>query len=202
MIGRLSGIVVERGLDGACIVDVHGVGYEVLVPIGTLGRIPEAPAQASLFIHTHVREDALMLYGFASLEDRTAFRALLSVSTIGPKTALAVLGALDAQALARAIALSDRTAFKGIPGVAKKTIERVLLDLKDKLPVTTLAQGKAAPTRAASKPSDDPLVFVENTLVSMGYKPSEAERAVAMLADNSEGKAVETLLREALVALS
>ncbi|MBK8171592.1 MAG: Holliday junction branch migration protein RuvA [Sandaracinaceae bacterium] len=202
MIGRLTGIVIERGLDGACIVDVNGVGYEVLVPVGALGRVAEAPNPATLFIHTHAREDALVLFGFASLEDRVAFRALLSVSTIGPKTALAIIGSLDAQTLARAIALSDRTAFKGIPGVAKKTIERVLLDLKDKLPVVALTNGAAAAARKAVKPADDPLVFVANTLISMGYKPGEADRAVAAVSENAEGKAVETLLREALAMLS
>lgn len=200
MIGRLSGTVIERGLDGACIVDVGGVGYEVLVPIGTLGKLPEGTV--TLFVHTHVREDALTLFGFHTLEDRAAFRALLSVSTIGPKTALAVMSHFDANSLARAIASQDRTAFKGIPGVAKKTIERVLLDLKDKLFVSGAATSNIVELKRPKKGSDDPLTFVSSTLVSMGYKPSEAERAVALLTDEAEGKPIETLLREALASLS
>lgn len=200
MIGRLSGIVIERGLDGACIVDVGGVGYEVMVPIGTLGKLPEGAT--TLFVHTHVREDALTLFGFHSLEDRAAFRALLSVSTIGPKTALAVMSHFDANGLARAITAQDRTAFKGIPGVAKKTIERVLLDLKDKLLVTGPMQSNIVALKSPKKASDDPLTFVSSTLVSMGYKPNEAERAIALLTEKADGKPIETLLREALASLS
>ena len=116
MIGRLQGRVVERQLDGSILFDVAGVGYEVFVPLGSLGRLGEG--ELTLHIHTHAREDALVLYGFETTEDKYAFRSLLSVSSIGPKLALSVLSSLDADALARAIQSEDRAALKGISGVA------------------------------------------------------------------------------------
>lgn len=204
MIGRLSGTLVERAADGTCIVDAGGVGYEVSVPLGTLGRLPVEGEPVTLYVHTHVREDALTLFGFASLDDRAAFRTLLGVASIGPKVGLAILGALDARGLARAVAAGDRNAFKGVPGVGKKIVERLLLELKDKLLVSASSAGAlAAPTTAApvaAKGASDPGALVVGALVQMGYKPTEAERAVAKLAERGElaGRPPETLLREAL----
>lgn len=205
MIGRLSGALVERAIDGTCIVDVGGVGYEVTVPLGTLGRLPAEGERTVLFVHTHVREDALTLYGFASLDDRAAFRTLLGVSSVGPKVSLAILSSLDARALATAIALGDRNAFKGISGVGKKIVERLLLELKDKMLVSPSSAGAlgspvASSARASARAPSDPLAVVASALVQMGYKPAEAERAVARLAerDDTAGKATEALLREAL----
>ncbi len=205
MIGRLSGTLVERAADGTCILDVGGVGYEVSVPLGTLGRLPAEGAPLTLFVHTHVREDAITLFGFASLDDRAAFRTLLGVASVGPKVSLAILSGLDARALARAVAGGDRNAFKGIPGVGKKIVERLLLELKDKLLVSassagTLAAPAATPARAAVRSANDPGALVVGALVQMGYKPAEAERAVARLAEQGdlEGRPPEALLREAL----
>ena len=205
MIGRLSGALVERAIDGTCILDVGGVGYEVTVPLGTLGKLPADGERTTLFIHTHVREDALMLYGFASLDDRAAFRTLLGVSSVGPKVSLAILSSLDARALGTAIALGDRNAFKGISGVGKKIVERLLLELKDKLLVSPSSAGTLsapAPTNARppTRASSDAFGVVAGALVQMGYKPAEAERAVARLAEHEEsaGKPAEVLLREAL----
>lgn len=206
MIGRLRGVIADRLPDGSCIVDVGGVGYEVFVPLGTLGRLPGAPEAVTLHVHTHVREDALVLYGFARDEDRTAFRTLLGVSNIGPKLALAILGALDARALASAIASQDATRFKGISGVGKRTVERILLELKDKLGFVSLgAAAPAAKANGASKaaPSADPapLMQVAALLVSMGFKPVEADRAVAAIAEDADGQPIESLLKRALAQL-
>jgi Holliday junction DNA helicase RuvA len=206
VIGRLAGTLLSRGVDGTCIVDVGGVGYEVVVPLGALGRLPADGHEVALTIHTHVREDALVLYGFATPEDREAFRALLSVSQVGPKLAMAILSVLDARALARAVAIGDRAAFKGIAGVGKKTVERVLLDLKDKPLGTPSSAGQiaAAVVARAMRPPTDPLAVVAGALVSMGYKPSEADRAVAVLEERgrgADGADAQTLLREALGAL-
>lgn len=205
MIGRLRGPVVERGLEGAIIVDVGGVGYEVFVPLGALGRLPEPPAPVELHVHTHVREDALVLYGFPTAEDRAAFRAVMGVGGVGPKLALAVSSVLDAAALAQAVARQDRARFKGIPGVGKKTVERLILELPDKLPKvlppagTAPGRGPAAAAPAAA--AEGPLGQVVGALVSMGYRPLEAERAVEQLAGR-EDEPVEVLLREALVSLA
>lgn len=205
MIGRLSGVLAQRGVDGTCVVDVGGVGYEVTVPLGTLGKLPADGERVTLTVHTHVREDSLTLYGFATPDDREAFRALLSVSQIGPKLAMAILSVLDASALARAVALSDRDAFKGIAGVGKKTVERVLLDLKDKVLASPSSVGMlASPAPKPVRAPSDPLSVVAGALVTMGYKPSEADRALSLLAERGRGQGGEdaqTLLREALAAL-
>ena len=204
MIGRLSGALVERAIDGTCIVDVGGVGYEVTVPIGTLGKLPLDGESTVLFVHTHVREDAITLYGFASLDDRAAFRTLLGVSSVGPKVSLAILSGLDARALAIAIETDDRNAFKGIVGVGKKIVERLLLELKGKMLLSPSSVGtNSAPmanTRVPVRAANDPYAVVASALVQMGYKPAEADRAVARLAelDDAAGKPTEVLLREAL----
>lgn len=201
MIGRLVGVIAERHDDGTCVIDVAGVGYEVLVPLGTLGRLAESPTQVTLYIHTHVREDALTLYGFASLDERATFRALISVAGVGPKTAVGILSAIDAPELAHAIQRGDTVRLKGIPGVGKKTVERLVLELKDKLP---LAGAIHPPSKTTIRPAaiTDPLAVVANALVQLGYKPSEAERAIAQLGTEIESKPTEVLLREALASLA
>ena len=114
MIGRLSGAIDVREGDGSVIVDVNGVGYEVFLPLGAMGRLGAEPGQTvSLHIHTHVREDAMTLFGFATADDRAAFRALLKVSSIGPKLALAIIGVMNAAELQAAVARQDKTAFQG-----------------------------------------------------------------------------------------
>ncbi len=199
-------MIADRSPDGSCIVDVSGVGYEVFVPLGTLGRLPEDPEAVTLHVHTHVREDALMLYGFARPEDRTAFRTLLGISNVGPKLALAILGAMDARQLAAAIAAQDEKRFKGIPGVGKRTAERILLELRDKLGFVSLGAPAPAKKRGASPaPAIDasaPLIELANVLVGMGFKSTEADRAVAAIAETAEGKPMETLLKDALAQLS
>ncbi len=195
--------MVEHGLDGSCIVDVSGVGYELFVPLGSMGRLPAPPETVTLHVHTHVREDAITLYGFGTANDRLAFRTILGVSGVGPKLALAVLSALPADRLAQAIAHQDRTAFKGIPGVGKKTVERILLDLKDKVPALTGYSSGALPAVAQAAPlrATGPLAIVAGALVQMGYKPAEADRAVTAI-EAPDGRPVEELLREALGQLA
>ncbi len=205
MIGRISGIIAHREPDGSVIVDVHGLGYEVFLPSGTAGRVEPEPGQpVSLHIHTHVREDALTLFGFATSEDRAAFRALLKVSSIGPKLALAIIGVMNASELHDAIARQDKAAFKGISGVGKKTVERILVDLQDKLDFAASSKTgvhlRAVPGRIGS--TGDTVV---GALVNMGYKRSEAETAVGNVigASGSGGdENVESVLRAALSALS
>jgi Holliday junction DNA helicase RuvA len=204
VIGRLSGTIVEQPLDGSCIVDVGGVGYEVFVPLGAVGRLPQAPERAVLQIHTHQpREESMVLYGFEDLDDRAAFRALLGVSTIGPKLALSIIGHMRAPELADAIHRQDRVRFKGISGVGKKIVERLMLELQDKLkPSGTGTAGVnglpvSVSPGAASKPAG-PLGVVHGALVQMGFKPSEADAACDRILPRSDGKPTEELLRDAL----
>jgi Holliday junction DNA helicase RuvA len=209
----LTGIIVEQGLDGTCILDVSGVGYELHVPLGALGRLlsarapegalrPQAPERTTLFVHTHLREDALTLYGFASEQDRAAFRVLTSVTGIGPKLALGILSALSAEELADAINRGDRNRFKGVSGVGKKLVERLVLELKDKLPMGG-ASVLRLPVRAVPVPAlSGALGTVHGALVQMGFKPAEAERAVEQIKAEASEKPTEELLREALTHLA
>ncbi|WP_053236187.1 Holliday junction branch migration protein RuvA [Sandaracinus amylolyticus] len=204
MIGRLRGQIVDRGVDGTVVLDVAGVGYEVSVPLGALGRLPTPPEAVTLHVHTHVREDAIALFGFATPEDRAAFRTLMTVSSIGPKLALAVLSHLDARGLADAVARQDPSRFKGIPGVGKKIADRLVLELRDKLGFVTAGSSSGSVGAPIAMPipiPSGPLGQVASALVSMGFKPGEAERAVAAITPGADGKSVDVLLREALSSL-
>ncbi|WP_437485869.1 Holliday junction branch migration protein RuvA [Sorangium sp. So ce1014] len=205
MIGRLSGHVVEEGDEGTVVLDVGGVGYEVTVPLGALGRARGIAAPAgsdaiTLFVHTHVREDALLLYGFATREDRAAFRMLIGISSIGPKIAVAILSALGAGELAAVIARRETARLTAIPGVGKKTAERLVLELKDKLvhlPSVPLSSAGSPPAVSAAKQD-----LLHSALTRMGYRPAEAERAVAALGARVDSAPLGDLVRDALAMLS
>jgi Holliday junction DNA helicase RuvA len=198
MIGRLTGSVVDDDIDGNVILDVGGVGYELLVPLGTIGRarVRAEGLAVTLFVHTHVREDAIVLFGFASRDDRMAFRTLLGVSSIGPRTALAILSMFGAAELARAVQGRDVRALTQVPGVGKKSAERILLELDGKL-----AFGSAQPTGAAPIAPGPVAAQVIEGLTRMGFKPSEAERAVASLGDDAQHRPLQDIFREALSQL-
>jgi len=203
VIGRLTGTIVDQGVDGACVIDVNGVGYEVFVPLGALGKLPAAPDKLTLYVHTHVREDAFVLYGFASANDRAAFRVLIGVTGIGPKLALAILSSMSAADLADAIGRGDKARFKGVSGVGVKLVSRMVLELKDKL---DFARG-APSTGVVSKPKpaqafEGQLGTVHAALVQMGFRALEAEQAVLKIGAEADGKKTEQLLREALSVLA
>ncbi len=203
MIGRLTGKVVGQA-DGAAVVDVHGVGYEVQIPLGTVGRLAaDADGRVTLHVHTHAREDALVLFGFATEADRVAFRTLIGVSSIGPKTALAVLGSLPADALARAIATKSLAELTQVPGIGKKTAERMVLELRDKLPQgAPLAAASASPGVHATSGKPATADVLAGALTRMGYKPAETDRAIAALGDRVASAPLPELVREALAILS
>jgi Holliday junction DNA helicase RuvA len=201
MIGRIAGKVVAQEVDGTVVVDVGGVGYELAVPLGTLGRAATPDGRVALWVHTHVREDVLALYGFADETERAAFRALLGVSNVGPRIAVAVLGALPASELAIAVARQDLAALKGIGGVGKKIAERLLLELRDKLPAATAAAAAGGVAPAARAPTDAE-ERLRGALTGMGFKPSEAERAVATLGSRVAQEPMQEMLKEALGLLA
>jgi Holliday junction DNA helicase RuvA len=205
VIARLTGLIAADDGDGTLVVDVAGVGYEVLAPLGTAGRLramaPSGPA--TVFVHTHVREDAISLFGFATADDRAVFRTLISVSGIGPKIALAILSALSAADLARAIARKELARLTSISGVGKKTAERILLELRDKLPQVadaTPIQIDGKPAKPATEKSSRDLLL--GALTSMGYRPAEAERAADHVGDAIDGQPLADSIREALRVLS
>jgi holliday junction DNA helicase RuvA len=209
LIGRLVGQVVEEGPDGAVVLDVRGVGYEVTVPLGALGRVARAPQDAegavTIFVHTHVREDAFLLYGFVSREERAVFRQLIGISSIGPKIALSILGALSVADLAVAVARGETARLTTVPGVGKKTAERICLELKDKLlahvPVAP-APAPAAPRPGGTGGARAKAELLHGALTRMGFRPAEADRAVTSLGARVEEAPLAELVREALAVLS
>jgi Holliday junction DNA helicase RuvA len=189
MIGRLTGILIEKN-PPQITVDVHGVGYEVDVPMSTYYNLPAMGDRVSLFIHLLVREDGHFLYGFAAEGERTAFRQLLKISGIGARTALAVLSGLSVADLAQAVAAQESGRLTRIPGIGKKTAERLLLELRDKLPAAV----PSMPAHAHPSGGD-----VLNALLALGYSEKEAQAAVKQLPADV---AVSDGIRQALKLLS
>lgn len=193
MIGMLRGTLAEKGLDRV-LLDVGGVGYEVAISMTTLQALPQAGHEVTLRTYLHVREDALQLFGFYSDEERRAFELCISVSGIGPKLALATLSGMDPGTLADAVRRGDVTRLCRIPGIGKKTAERMVLELRDKFgaPATTATpQSKMGGAQAVS-----------SALVNLGYKPAAAERAAAEAGKAHPGAAVAELVKAALRILA
>lgn len=184
--------------DGTVTVDVGGVGYEVHVPGGTLGRTGSAPddPRVTLFVHTHVREDALDLFGFSSELERLVFKLLITIPNVGPKTALGILSALPPPELASAVADRDLARLSSVSGVGKKTAERLVLELKEKLP--RVAEPGA---RDAAPRKHDDAARLLGALTNMGFRQAEAERAVAALGDRVGKEPLAELLKAALSKL-
>ncbi|MFO0565183.1 MAG: Holliday junction branch migration protein RuvA [Polyangiaceae bacterium] len=198
MIGRLVGTVVLDDASGELLLDVQGVGYEVTTPVGTRGRASSEGERVVLFIHTHVREDALDLYGFANEHERKVFRLLIAVPNVGPKTALGVLSALPADELARAVEGEDVARLTRVPGIGKKTAERLVLELREKLP----RLGASLPSVPEPSADSGDARRLMNALTHMGYRPAEADRAVRALGDRVGKEPLSDLLRQALAQLT
>ena len=189
MIGRLTGTLLEKQ-PPMIAVDVQGVAYELDVPMSTFYQLPVAGSTTTLFTHLLVRDDAHLLYGFATKEERQLFRQLLKVNGVGARIALAVLSGLSVQELHQAVALQETGRITKIPGIGKKTAERLILELKDKL--SGEARGVAG---AAPSPRDDAL----HALLALGYKDKEASAALAKVAADLS---VSEAIRHALKLLS
>lgn len=200
MIGSLRGQVLDRLGTGELLVEVGGVGYRVWVPPRTLVAAGDPGAPVFLHVHTHVRDDAIVLYGFATAEERVAFEALLSAHKVGPALALAVLSHLTPAALRLAVAGDDIDALCAVPGVGKTTAARLVLDLKNRLaggadPGATLAAANGDAAAPAGARAD-----VRNALANLGYAPDEISFAVRDLPD--DGDDASDLLRVALKTLA
>jgi len=174
MIGRLTGRLAEKSPD-QLLLDVGGVGYLVHIPLSTFYDLPEVENPTSLFIHTHVREDTLALYGFLSERERSLFLLLLTVAGIGPRVALTVLSGMPPAELVEALRRQDVRRLVSVPGVGKKTAERMVLELAEKVAKFAAAAPAEAPVSVAA---DD----VISALVNLGYRKNEAERAVDAIA--------------------
>ncbi len=194
MIGFLRGLLLHKNPQ-ELILDVGGVGYRVLVPISTFCRLGDQGAQAQLLIHTHVREDQLVLYGFATPAELELFEKLISVSGVGPKVALGVLSGIEVEDLVQAIRGNDVVRLTRVPGVGKKTAERLILELKDK--IAGLHGGTAEPQAPSPKRSD-----LLSALANLGYSSAEADRAAAEVLRLHPDASLGDLLRDALRVIS
>jgi holliday junction DNA helicase RuvA len=191
MIGRLTGRLLEKH-PPLVLLDAHGVGYEVSVPMSTFYNLPALGETVMLHTHLVVREDAHLLFGFGSDDERRVFRQLLRISGVGPKLALAVLSGLSIADLAQAVVLQETGRLTKIPGVGKKTAERLLLELRDKLETNSAG---TAPPSSSSKAAGD----IVNALLSLGYNDREVDWAVKQLAPDAD---VSDGIRQALKLLS
>lgn len=200
MIGRLKGVVMEESPDGELILDVRGVGYELRMPLGALGRVPqEADGSRVVYVHTAFKQEGLDLFGFASLAERAIFRALVSVPNVGPRTAIAILGSVTIQELAAAVESGDVVRLSKVPGIGKKTAERLIVELKGKLAAVAQGSAELRAGSAAKGAQSDRLVAA---LTSMGYRGAEAGRAVEALGDAIDTASPADALKQALAFLS
>ncbi len=208
MIGRLTGIVAEC-TPGSVLLDVGGVGYYLQIPLGTFYSLREGGGgPVTLHVHTHVREDALLLFGFAGADERRAFERLIGISGVGPRTALAVLSGIGVLDLERAVREGDREQLEKIPGIGRKTAERVILELKDRLDRDSRARlGRAGSAAGGPQPYDPRPQGIRADAVAalehLGYSRDAAARAVdgAIAALGDTATTIEAVLRAALRGL-
>jgi len=198
VIGRLQGVLLRKE-PPALMLDVGGVGYELEAPMTTFYELPAVGERVTLYTHLVVREDAHLLYGFVREAQRRLFRELLKVNGVGPRVALAVLSGLSDEEFCRCVAEEDIARLTKVPGIGRKTAERLVIEMRDKLPKdipmlasTTTAAGPVAP--------GDPVSEAVSALVALGYKPNEASRAVRSA--STKGLSAEEIIRQALKGMA
>jgi Holliday junction DNA helicase RuvA len=197
VIAHLSGTLLEKHVQ-RIVVDVGGVGYDVAVPLSTFYAVGEPGARIALRIHTHVREDALQLFGFGTALELTLFERLISVSGIGPKVALSVLSGIEPEQLVRALRSGDVARLVKIPGVGKKTAERLVVELKDRLPTVAAAE----PESAAAEVGDELRGDILSALGNLGYQKAAVEKTVDKVLGVADPRVFETVLRQVLRELA
>lgn len=194
MIRQLTGVLTEKR-PTEVVLDVQGVGYGLLIPTSTFESLPEAGAKATLLTHLHVREDILQLYGFASAGERTVFKIMLGVSGVGPKLALAALSSMRPGEIQRHVVLGDAGFLTRIPGVGKKTAERLIIELRDRLAGVELGDRAAGSERTELDGMADALAALE----ALGYSRAAAEKAIrGVQRSHPEARTAEDLIRLAL----
>jgi Holliday junction DNA helicase RuvA len=195
MIAHLRGKLLAKHPNQA-IVEAGGVGYDVTMTVSTFSDLPAMGAEVALHIHTHVREDALALYGFLRAAEKLLFEKLITVSGIGPKLAVTILSGMAADEMVGAIRGNDLARLTRIPGIGRKTAERMVLELRDKLPPAGPA---AVPAIATISPIEEDVL---SALQNLGYQRAAAEKALAVVAKNGKAKSFDEMFREALATMS
>ena len=194
MIARLSGTLLDK-TPPYLVIDVNGVGYEVEAPLGVFSDLPENGKQVTILIHHHFSQDSQTLYGFSTLGERELFRKLLKISGIGAKMALTILSGASGEELARYVATADVASLVRMPGIGKKTAERIIMELRDKLEGLNIGAG-AGSVAGGSSISTDPATEASHALASLGYKPAEVSRMISTVAE--VGMDAEEIIRKAL----
>ena len=192
MIGQIKGIIIAKQAPDL-LVDVQGIGYEVLVSLGTFFDIPEIGGAVTLHTHFVVREDAQLLFGFATLEERALFRQLIKVNGVGPKMALAILSGMSASEFALAVHNNDIATLVKLPGVGKKTAERLVIEMRDKVDIAQINDFGSATTGKHPDIKQE----AESALTALGYKPQDAAKMISRVSDE-EITSTEQLIRRAL----
>ena len=197
MIGQIKGIIVSK-LAPDVLVDVQGIGYEILVSLGTFFDLPEVGESCTIHTHFVVRDDAQLLFGFSSLQERALFRSLIKVNGVGPKMALAILSGMSANDFAICVHNNDIATLVKLPGVGKKTAERLLIEMRDKIgDMDATAAGSAT---GAQEAKPDISQEAESALIALGYKPADAAKIISRVATESVNDAGE-LIRLALKSM-
>ncbi len=197
MIGRLRGELISKN-PPFLLLDVNGVGYDVESPMSTFYDLPALGKQVVLFTHLAIRDDAHVLYGFASESERTLFRALLKVSGVGAKMALAILSGMSADEFASCVQIEDTAALVRLPGIGKKTAERLIVEMRDRLGKLDLAPSGAASAGRSQAVEHSPVADAVGALIALGYKPNDASRMVRAI--ESDGLSSEGIIRASLKA--
>ena len=198
MIGRLRGILLEKN-HPEVLIECHGVGYDVSVPMTCLYQLPDIGSEATIYTHLSVREDAQQLFGFSSKTSRHLFRELIKVNGVGPKLAITIMSGIDSDDFVRCVHQADTASLVKLPGVGKKTAERLVIEMRDRLkewqPASTggTAATPAAPTQNSMREE------AEQALIALGYKPTEASKAIAKVADEADSS--ESMIRLALKSM-
>jgi len=194
VIARLSGILLDKN-PPYLVIDVNGVGYEVEAPLGVFSDLPENGKPLAILIHHHFSQDSQTLYGFASLGERELFRKLLKISGIGAKMALTILSGASGEELARYVSTGDVASLTRLPGIGKKTAERIIMELRDKLEGITIG-GSGGSAVAGTPVSTEPATEASHALASLGFKPTEVNRMIGAVAE--DGMEAEEIIRKAL----
>ena len=198
MIGRLRGLLIEKR-PPRLLVECHGVGYEVDAPMTTIWALPDLNVEVILHTHLVVREDAQSLYGFATLSERELFQSLLKVSGVGAKMALAVLSGMQVDEFVSAVQRGDATRLTALPGIGKKTAERLIVEMRDRVSDWAVS-GAVVLSAPGAPPATDAVADAVSGLIALGYKPQEASRLVNAI--DTEGKANDAIIREVLRGLA
>lgn len=196
MIGWLNGQIVDKHQPGKLVLDVNGVGYDVETSLNTFFQLEHADKSIGLHIHTVVREDALLLYGFLDKEERSLFRALIKVNGIGPKMAMAILSSISPNEFIQCIQQENAALLTKLPGIGKKTAERLVVEMRDSIKQFGESTGSAHPRAIPMRSQDEAISALE----ALGYKTQEAHKVVSKIDDGL--KTCEQLIREALQILS